>query len=232
VPSETHVATPIDTVNLRLSNREMLARLSSLFREKGQLSRMLIDEADDLPCHCTYMARFGSLRNAYRLIQYHPKGNFNYIDDGTSLTATIRKLANDIIAKVEAVGGSAKFDDVTDVLTINSKITISMYVARCRRTAGGWLRWTVRRRANLGGDLIIALRIEQASRNIIDYLLLPATDFPKDRMEFSEKNRVRLDACRFDTVDALFQSIWRSRGDLSLLAKIKGRGRPTLADRC
>jgi DNA invertase Pin-like site-specific DNA recombinase len=214
----------------RLSNREMLARLSSLFREKGQLSATLINEADYLPCACSYAARFGSLRKAYKLIQYHPKGNFNYIDSGNSLTATIRKLAAEIIAKVECAGGFANFDDEADILTINGKLTISMYVARCRRTSGGWLRWIVRRQTNLGGDLIIAPRIDQPSRNIIDYLLLPAKNFPKDRMEFSERNRARLETCRFDSIDTLFQAIWRSRDDLSLLTKIK-KGRPLLDDR-
>jgi hypothetical protein len=56
---------------------------------------------------------------------------------------------------------------------------------------------------------IIALRIDQTGRNILDYLLLPATKFPKERMEFSERNQARLGACRFDTVDDLLQSILR-----------------------
>jgi len=163
-------------------------------------------EAHNLPSVCTYVARFGSLRNAYKLIEYHPTGNFNYIDARNALAATISELAIAIMAKVEAAGGSAVFDTTTDVLTVNGGLTISIDVARCRRVAGGWLRWIVRRRPNLGGDLIIAPRIDQIGKNI-DYLLLPATNFPKDRMEFSERNQPRLDACRFDTVDDLLQSI-------------------------
>ena len=126
-----------------------------------------------------------------------------------AFTETIRKLATDIIASVEGAGGSGIFDKMTDVLTINGKLTISLYVARCQRAAGGWLRWIVRRRVNLRGDLIIALRLDLAGRNVVDYLLLPATNFPKERMEFSERNRLRLDACRFDTVNALVHSICR-----------------------
>ncbi len=194
----------------RLSDRELLARLSALLKAKGRLSATLINEADDLPWNCTYIARFGSLRNAYKLIKYRPKGNFKYIDGAKSLTAVIRKLATDIIAKVEETGGSAHFDGTTDVLTVNGKLTISLYVARCRRTGDGWLRWTVRRRVNLCGDLIIAVRMDRAGRSTIDYLLLPVANFPKDRMEFSEKNQARLDACRFETVDDLLQSISRS----------------------
>jgi len=192
----------------RMPDTEMLACLRSLLEKKGKLSATLIREAHNLPSLCTYVARFGSLRNAYKLIEYHPTGNFNYIDAGNDLAATIKKLAIAIIAKVEAAGGSAIFDTTTDVLIISGGPTLSIYVARSRRVAGGWLRWIVRRRANLGGDLIIAPRMDQVGRNI-DYLLLPAANFPKDRMEFSERNQARLDTCRFDTVDDLLQAISR-----------------------
>jgi DNA invertase Pin-like site-specific DNA recombinase len=194
----------------RMPDQELLARLKSLLKAKGRLSATLINEAEDLPWNCTYITRFGSLRNAYRLIGYNPEGNFNYIDGAHSLAAVLRNVATDIIDRVEAAGGSAHFDETTDVLTLNGKVMIPLYVARCRRTAGGWLRWTVRRRVSLSGDLIIAVRMDLPGGNSLDYLLLPATDFPKERMEFSERNQTRLDACRFETVDDLLQSISRS----------------------
>ena len=62
----------------------------------------------------------------------------------------------------------------------------------------------------LRGDLIIALRMDRAGRDVIDYRLLPANNFPEERMEFFERNQARLDACRFDTVDALLQSVSQS----------------------
>jgi hypothetical protein len=137
--------------------------------------------------------------NAYKLIGYRPKD-------------AILKFATHIIAKIESSGGSADFDKATDVLTINGKLMISIDVARCRHVAGRGLLWTVRRRPNRPGDLIIALRTDQTGRNIIDFLLLPATNFRKGRKEFSEGNRARprLDACRFDTLDALVHSVRRS----------------------
>jgi hypothetical protein len=55
---------------IKLSNREMLARLESRLREKGRLSATLINEADTCRTIPTYALRFGSLRNAYKLISY------------------------------------------------------------------------------------------------------------------------------------------------------------------
>jgi hypothetical protein len=104
--------------------------------------------------------------------------------------------------------GSAVFDEATDTVTINSNLTISIHVARCRCDAGRGLLWSVRRRANFRGGWIIALRIDQTGRNVIDYLLIPATNFSKSRIEFSERNQARLNACRFENVDALVHSIW------------------------
>jgi DNA invertase Pin-like site-specific DNA recombinase len=216
--------------HLFLSSRDMLARLTSLFEEKGQLSATLIDEESDLPHHTTYILRFGSLRNAYKQIEYHRKGFFNYIQDGNSQPMTIPKLAADLVAKVEGAGGSADFDKATDELTINGKPMIAIRVARRRDAAGRGLLWTVGRPANLRCDWIVALRTDETRRNIIDFLLLPGSNFPKEKIEFAERNRTRLDPCRFDTVEALFQSVWRSREDPSLLPKIK-RGPSLLRDR-
>jgi DNA invertase Pin-like site-specific DNA recombinase len=190
-----------------LSDRELLARLSSLLREKGQVSRTVIDEAEDLPCHSTYIARFGSLRNAYKQIEYFPKTKFDYIDNGNLLIKKVGILADEVIAKVTAAGGNAIFDPTTDVLTINGKLAISIFIARCRRTASGRLRWTVRRRTNMARDLIIALRVDQTGINVMDYLLLPATNFNVDRMEFSEINRFRIKSWRFETASALWNAI-------------------------
>jgi len=192
--------------HLFVSDREMLAGLNSLLQEKGRLSCKLIDEANDIPNHSTYFERFGSLRNAYELIDYRPpEAIFNDTDGGTTTTS---KMAVEIIAKLEGAGGSAVFDEATDTVTINSNLTISIYVARCRCDAGRGLLWSVRRRANFRGGWIIALRIDQTGRNVIDYLLIPATNFSKSRMEFSERNQARLNACRFENVDALVNSIW------------------------
>jgi hypothetical protein len=190
----------------------MLTRLRSLLKEKGRLSCTLINQADRVPHHTTYIARFGSLANAYRLIEYDPKAIFDCIEDGNSQGTTSLKLAADIIAKVEDAGGYADFDKTTDVLTINGRLLISICFARCRRAATQGLLWTVRPRVKLPGDFIVALRIDETGRNILDYLLIPAADFPTTRMEFSEGNRARsrLDAFRFDTVDALVHSVRRS----------------------
>jgi len=45
----------------RMSDGEMIQRLQALYKARGHLSGLIIDEASDLPSSTTYSARFGSL---------------------------------------------------------------------------------------------------------------------------------------------------------------------------
>jgi hypothetical protein len=53
-----------------LSKQEMVHKLRCLFEKHGFLSHRLIDNADGLPSHAVYAARFGSLQHAYQLVGY------------------------------------------------------------------------------------------------------------------------------------------------------------------
>jgi hypothetical protein len=192
---------------IKLSNREMLARPESLLREKGRLSATLINEADYLPDNSTYALRFGSLRNAYKLIKYRPRANFRYVDRGVFLSAKVKEVATDLIRLVEQGGGSAVFDEAAETVTINGAITVSIYIARCTRIPGGGLMWRVNRRRYLRGDWIVTLRPDLPCRTIIDYLLLPTLGFPKQKAEFSNRNPARLAACRHDSMASLLPLI-------------------------
>jgi hypothetical protein len=203
------------------SDREMLARLDALLREKGRLSKSIIDAANFLPTSAVFENRFGSLRKAYKRIGYHKKSSWDFVV-GPIVANTISELSSEIISRVVAAGGSAVFDPVADELTIEGHFMITFYVARCNRTEGG-LKWAVWRRSTLRGDLIVALRMDEQGK-LMDYLLLPVAGFPVAKMEFAEPNKRRLDACRFGHINDLFKSIWRSRNDpLSFPKILQGR---------
>ena len=195
---------------INLSNREMLARLSCLLRAKGRLSVTLVDEADYLPHTATYVARFGSLLNAYKLVDYRPRMNFRYINRSLFIAAKIKSLAAEIISLVEKDGGSAVFDKTAETVTIDGAIRVSIYVARSNRIPGGGLMWRLRRRLSLRGDWIVALRPDLQYRRILGYLLVPVPGFPKQQAEFSNRNPARLAACNFDNVEAMFPWILSS----------------------
>lgn len=49
----------------RYSNEELIQRLRNLYRDRGFLSGLVIDETDGMPSSSVYMYRFGSLIRAY-----------------------------------------------------------------------------------------------------------------------------------------------------------------------
>lgn len=54
------------------SNQALLVSLREALQRCGRLSNAIIDEERSLPCSMTYVSRFGSIMNAYRLIGYIP----------------------------------------------------------------------------------------------------------------------------------------------------------------
>lgn len=54
------------------SDQALLVSLREVLQRRGRLSNAVIDEERSLPCSMTYINRFGSLMNAYRLIGYTP----------------------------------------------------------------------------------------------------------------------------------------------------------------
>ena len=189
-----------------LSNWEMLARLSSLLREK-QLSRPIIDEAENLPSHCTYIARFGSLRNAYKLIGHVPEASFRYIDARRLIVSAQTEIANKLVGDIRAVGRSAIFDEKTGVLTIDGKVTISILIFRSKHERGRWQRWVTERRIDPSYDMFVVVRMDDTNVSVLDYFLLPALEMTSPHVSLTGKNQARLDAYRIGTLDALSYAV-------------------------
>jgi hypothetical protein len=205
---------------IKLSKRELLARLESLQRQKGRLSATLIDDSEDTVHSTTYIYHFGSLENAYKLISYNSKSTRHPVDSDVVLSINIAKFAGAITPKLERLGHSAIFDTARRVLTIDGGFAVSVYVARCLRDEDGWLRWAVRRRIGLESKWIISLRMDVERTKTLDYLLMPVAGFPKQSIEFSFEHPARLEACRFETLEALIPAMWQKP------RIVFGRGRP------
>lgn len=75
--AEINLATSARAARRREASRDayeqkLLDGLRALLREKGELSRRLIDEAPDLPNPNTIALRFGGMRRVYALVGYVP----------------------------------------------------------------------------------------------------------------------------------------------------------------
>nr|WP_281353072.1 recombinase family protein [Aureimonas leprariae] len=196
--------TIISARSFRLSDDEMLVALRTLLQQEGALSGIVIDEADGLPSSSAYRSRFGSLLRAYKLVGYTPRRDYAYVEVNRALRAMHPEVVSEVLAGLRATGCHVIQDPDTELVSINGEFTVSVVIARCRKTAAGSLRWQLRFDTGLLADITVAVRMDSANRVPLDYYLLPAIDLASSKLRLAEENGFALDAYRFETLDLLY----------------------------
>lgn len=194
-----------------LPEEVMLARLRRTLMKEGRLSPAIIDRSAGLPCTASYMQHFGSLRNAYRLIGYISKRNCDYIDSRQVWVDLIAKSASQIVAAIDNAGGRATLADSTDCLRVNETVGLCFRIARwCPgKKKHHSPYWAIRREVCLPAGWLIAIRLAEGNKAVLDYVLVPTAEMTRPVMKLSERTRVRRGLASFDNFGALAQSITR-----------------------
>ena len=195
----------------RYTNDEMLDHLRTLLGREGQLSGLLIDEADGMASSAVYRSRFSSLIRAYELIGYTPDRDYQFIETNRQLRLMHPKVVEDTITRMRQLGGVVTVDPATDLLNVNGEFTASVVIARCRQTEAGSFRWLIRLDAGLRPDITVAVRMDAINKESLDYYLLPSISTALGKLRLAEDNGVGLDTYRFDTLDFFFGMAARAR---------------------
>jgi DNA invertase Pin-like site-specific DNA recombinase len=188
----------------KMPDEEMLSALGGLLQARGQLSGIIIDEADALPSSSVYRSRFGSLLRAYSLIGYSPERDYRYVEINRKLRELHAPILADTAAGIEKAGGLA-VQLPSGLVNINNEFTVSIVIARCVVSQSGSCRWHIKFDAGLLPDITIAVRMDETNTNILDYYLLPSLDMSAEHLRLSEANGVSLDCYRFETLDYFFE---------------------------
>jgi DNA invertase Pin-like site-specific DNA recombinase len=202
-----------------LSEEEMLLRLRQLLKKKGSLSPSIINSAVGLPCCKTYMDHFGTLRRAYELVGYTQGRRCDYLDVRRAWSGHLLKLSSrvsDEIKKQAAVSvrfGKAKgyvYSAPEHHLVVDSKchlvFRIAYWTAACRRCLSPF--WTVSCR-HLPEGLIVAIRLGECNRSILDYVVIPTVANASLTIRFQEQGRVDHGVSYFKTEGALVRAVAR-----------------------
>jgi hypothetical protein len=196
-------------LNLRwqhLTDDELLQRLKSLLEKEGRLNETVINETLGVPSIRVFCDRFGSLRNAYRRIGYQQNWNAEWIDRKEEFNAIISKAAADLTARLEKTGLVAHFDTGTDVLTVN-RSAVSLRLARSWTGQGRSPIWTVNRRIIMPSGLILAIRLDEENRNVLDYFLIPTSKMKRGKIRFMEAGLHRFELYRYGNLAAVGKAI-------------------------
>jgi DNA invertase Pin-like site-specific DNA recombinase len=182
------------------TEEEMLDGLRRLLARKGRLSSLLINKAKDLASSTTYIARFGGVLNAYKLIGYTPlRKGYNEV------RRRIRDLyghhLNHLITQLELRGIAVDHNAATHLLTINREFTAALTLLRCRKTRAGNFRWLLSLARSVP-DITLAARLGPANQSVLDYFLLPGLDVLERQIRFAPDNAIGLNVYRFDDLSA------------------------------
>jgi len=197
-------ASIISARSQRLSDDEMLALLGKLFESKGMLSGLIIDEQEGLPSSSAYRDRFGSMLRAYSMVGYRPRRDYRYIEINRALRRMHPEMVEMVTIGLRKGGGDVRPDPENDILWVNDEFTISVVIARCRRTGAGARRWLLRFDTGLLPDITIVVRMDAANRTAMDYYLLPRIDVLAERLRLTDGNGLILDAYRHGDLELLF----------------------------
>ena len=189
----------------KLSDDQMLTALSLIFAQRGFLSGLIIDEADDCPSSSAFRSRFGSLLRAYTLVGFAPDHDYRYLEINRRLRALHPDILAGIMSGIEQTGGSVVRDQETDLLRINGEFSVSVTIARCFQTSAGGNRWKLRLDTKLRPDITLAVRMDADNAAAKDYYLLPALDMREATLRLADFNGLSLDAYRFDTLEFFYR---------------------------
>jgi hypothetical protein len=165
----------------KLSDQDILDKLKTLWRRKGQLSMKILEESEDTPSWSVYARRFGSLMNAYKLIGYNPQPRYHYAETGAKIEAIIRAAAGVIVSNLRKIGEAATF---LPELYLISATNLTMVIAVAWSVSDGTVagrrsrRWEVRKIKYRRSDLTLVIRMDKSNIAIQDYFLLPTPNLP------------------------------------------------------
>jgi hypothetical protein len=126
----------------------------------------------------------------------------HYCDSRNRIETIIDSVVEDVISNIERLGGSATYLRELHLLTINTKLTISIGVATCVSDGAARApRWQLRRLKYERADLSLVIRMDQSNTGVLSYYLLPTGHLPPKqnyRLRFSQ--RVFSEAYRHDSL--------------------------------
>jgi len=193
----------IEARSFLLTDDEMIEKLGEIFKDRGMLSGLIIDELEDIPSSSCYRSRFGSLLRAYALVGYEPDHDYSYIETNKRLKKMHPKLIDDLIARMKSQGVDAVSSDELNTLLLNKELKVSVAITRCFQTSAGSLRWKLRLDNRPESDLTLAVRMNPDNEDPLDYYLLPKIDMHQAMLRLCEYNGFTLDAYRFDKLDEI-----------------------------
>jgi DNA invertase Pin-like site-specific DNA recombinase len=191
------------------SNEDLLKQLRIVLLRKGRLTRAIIEAAPGVPRPSVYQFRFGTLRNAYRLIGYAPERDCEYVDTRGDRRAVINELAVRLGTALAESGEDVRLDQFEPTIAVRG-IVISFRTARTCHDGNEKHShfWTVERSPHQTAGLVVIIRLDASNQAARDYFLVPASRLVQ-RVRFTENSARRYGLRPIGTEDGIIRAIKR-----------------------
>ncbi|WKA26453.1 recombinase family protein [Bradyrhizobium roseum] len=213
---------------ISIPDDQMLRRLRLALARNGKLSSSIIKSTSGLPSPACYVKRFGSIRNAYKLIGYAGSRDCGWFDAREQWCKVLSKLASEVAEALHTDLGLRLMltDDGTALRKNGRSKVVSFQVVRklAKRTPGHASRWRAHLRKERPG-LCVYLRLNDPNDAIQDYVLLASAEAAAPYLTLSDNLLAQHNAVRVDTVGELIRAIKVRMTHSSQTASAK-RGRP------
>ena len=127
----------------RYTDEDVLERLRGLYRDRGTLSGVLINEAPALPSAAAISDRFGGLLRAYALIGFTPKQDYQHCQTNRQLRRLYPGILDRTERQIAEYGGHVRRDPVNNLLHLGEELTVSLVLARCQTLNSGTQPWRI-----------------------------------------------------------------------------------------
>jgi DNA invertase Pin-like site-specific DNA recombinase len=167
----------LESRTINNSDSELLDKLRALLASQGRLSLNLIKNSDRVPSPSTYRRRFGSLRQAYKLIGYGRADQFGPID----LRRRTQALREELMQRIAAM-----FPDDVSIyqrggrwrsrVRLKTGLTVAVLIVRSVHVWKQTLRWQidpVRHECRL---VTLLARLDSENCSFLDFHVLPRLD--------------------------------------------------------
>ena len=146
------------------------------------------------------------------------------------------EVAADIASKLVKTNIAADYDQKSEMLKVGARLTISFRVARFRQREKRWPVWTIYDFPKLLDGLVLAIRLDENNKGVMDYFLLPTSITNGQRIWLTQTSLPRFNSYHFKGLKGVASSIRCQLRDARaihasitkpLLPKaVRSRGRP------
>jgi len=180
-------------LNRRVSEFELLAHLTALWCKHGKLSSTIMQRAPTCPVQNTFVRCFGSVIAGYKAVGYRRTAQ------RTKNVAKRKSAVDDIAAELEQCAHSVELTQLHKQtrLVIDGELDVNVLVAHWSyRTRSGKPRWVLKRSVAHRSDLLVVVRQEERTDDLLDYFIVPDVTSDIAQQVLLDRNHIEIDSFR------------------------------------